>query len=131
MDRRVRGEVRAWINAQESADVYLSAVSAAELRYGVAILSPGRRRDRLAEAVEAVLTGEFSGRVLPFDAASARYFANIAAARRHAGRPISPFDGQIAAVARAHNAVLASRNVRDFEGCDVPVIDPWEAPLDA
>ena len=117
--------VTAWLNAQAPSEVYLSAVSEAELRFGVAVLAPGQRQDRLAEAIEALLREEFAGRLLPFDTAAARSFADIAAARRRSGRPISPFDGQIAAIARTHRAVLASRNVADFEGCDIPLIDPW------
>ena len=121
--------VRAWLNSQDSAEVYLSAVSEAELRYGVALLAPGRRRERLAEAVETLVREEFWERVLPFDGAAARCFAQITAERRRAGRPISPFDGQIVAIARARRAVLASRNGRDFEGCDVAIINPWEGAL--
>ena len=117
--------VKAWLNAQAPAEVYLSAVSEAELRFGVAVLAPGQCQDRLAEAIDALLREEFAGRLLPFDTAAARSFADIAAARRRSGRPISPFDGQIAAIARTHRAVLASRNVADFEGCDIPLIDPW------
>ena len=117
--------VKAWLNAQAPAEVYLSAVSEAELRFGVAVLAPGQCQDRLAEAIDALLREEFAGRLLPFDTAAARSFADIAAARRRSGRPISPFDGQIAAIARTHRAVLASRNLADFEGCDIPLIDPW------
>ncbi len=119
--------VEEWLAAQDSANVYLSAISEAELRYGAAVLPSGSRRERLVDAIESVIRDDFAERILPFDSKAARYYAWIAAERRRMGRPISQADCQIAAVARAHGAVLASRNVRDFEGCDVPVIDPWEA----
>ena len=70
---------------------------------------------------------DFSGRVLPFGAEAARAYAQIAAQRRHAGRPISHFDAQIAAVARSARAAVATRNVSDYEGCGITVVNPWDA----
>ena len=121
--------VLAWFSRQDSADLYLSAVSEAELRAGAAILPAGRRRDRLAAEVDAVVREDFAGRVLPFDSAAARAYAAIAASRRSMGRPILEADCQIAAIARARNAAVATRNGADFEHCGIAVIDPWtEAP---
>lgn len=117
--------VEAWLAAQDGAEVYFTSVSEAELRRGVAILPAGRRRDALAEAVEGILAEDFRSRILPFDSAAARAYAAIAAGRRAAGRPISQFDCQIAAIAHAHEAAVASRNVGDFNGCGIEVIDPW------
>jgi len=118
--------VEAWLAGQDGADVYLTAISEAELRYGVAVLAGGSRREALAEAIAGMLREDFRDRILPFDSAAAGEYANIGAARRAAGRPISQFDGQIAAIARAQGAVMATRNVSDFEGCGVEVIDPWD-----
>jgi hypothetical protein len=118
--------VEAWLAAQDGAMIHFTAVSEAELRHGVAILPAGRRRDALAEAVEGILSEDFRDRILPFDSAAARAYAAIAAGRRAAGRPISQFDCQIAATARAHGAAVATRNEGDFEGCGVEVIDPWK-----
>ncbi|EGV16513.1 PIN domain-containing protein [Thiocapsa marina] len=98
----------------------------AELRDGVAVLTKGKRRDALAEAVNGMLREDFRGRFLPFDSAAALEYASIGAERRAAGRPISQFDCQIAAIARARGALMATRNVSDFEGCGVAVIDPWQ-----
>ena len=68
---------------------------------------------------------DLAGRVLPFDQAAAQAYAEIAAARRQAARPITPFDAQIAAIARSRDAGVATRNGADFEGCGISVIDPW------
>ena len=113
------------LSGQDSATVYLSVVSEAELRHGVAILPEGRRRSQLGQAIEAVLEVDFRGRILSFDSNSALHYAVIAAQRRAVGRPISQFDCQIAAIARAHHAVLATRNIADFEGCGIDLINPW------
>ena len=117
--------VMAWFSAQDSAELYLTAVSEAELRAGVAILPAGRRRERLAAEVDAVVEQDFAGRVLPFDSAAARTYATIAASRRSVGRPILEADCQIAAIARASDAAMATRNGADFEHCGIAVIDPW------
>ncbi len=119
-------QVEAWLAAQDGASVYFTAVGEAELRHGVAILPAGRRRDALAEAIEGMLDEDFRGRILPFDREAAAAYAAIAAERRAAGRPISQFDCQIAAIARAQGASVATRNTGDYEGCGVAVIDPWE-----
>ncbi len=118
-------EVEAWLSSQDGADVYLTAISEAELRYGVAVMARGKRQRLLAEAVNGILHEDFRDRILPFDSVAADEYASIGAKRRAAGRPISQFDCQIAAIARANGAALATRNVGDFEGCGVKLIDPW------
>ena len=118
--------VEAWLSAQEGAEVYLSAVSEAELRLGVAVMPTGRRRNALASMIDDILREDFRARILPFDSPAAAAYAAIASDRRAAGQPISQFDCQIAAVARAHGAAVATRNVRDFEGCGIDIIDPWQ-----
>ena len=121
--------VEAWLAAQEGAQVYLTAVSEAELRLGVAILPEGQRRDTLAKAVDGILREDFRDRILPFDSAAARAYAVIGAERGAAGRPISQFDCQIAAIGRAHGGTVATRNAKDFESCGIEVIDPWRGGL--
>ena len=118
--------VEAWLAAQDGAQVYLTTISEAELRYGVAIMADGKRREALAEAVEGMLRDDFRERILPFDSPAAKAYATIAAAQRAAGRPISPFDCQIAAIARTRGATIATRNAEDFEGCGIEIIDPWK-----
>lgn len=121
-------QVEAWVAAQDGAGIYLSAVTEAELRLVVAVLPAGRRRTKLAEMMNGILQEDFRGCILPFDSPAAAVYAAIAVDRKAAGRPISQFDCQIAAIARLHGAAVATRNVRDTEGCGVDVIDPWQEP---
>lgn len=114
-----------WFGKHAAADLFISTVTEAELRTGVAILPEGQRRDRLQLAIDAMIDQDFQGRVLPFDSLAAKAYAEIAALRRAAGRPIAEADCQIAAIARAMNAPIATRNVKDFDGCGVRVINPW------
>ena len=118
-------QVEAWLSAQDGATVYFTSIGEAELRHGVAILPAGRRRTQLGAAIDAMLDEDFRDRILPFDRDASRSYAAIAAERRAAGRPISQFDCQIAAIARAHGATVATRNINDYEGCRVKLIDPW------
>jgi len=119
-------QVEAWLAAQDGAMVFFTSVGEAELRYGLAILPPGRRHSALSKAIEAILEEDFRDRILSFDRAAALAYAAIASGRRAAGRPISQFDCQIAAIARASEAAVATRNTGDFEGCGIAVIDPWK-----
>lgn len=117
--------VEAWIEGRPAVSLFFSAVGEAELRYGVTIMPAGRRRDRLAAEIEAMLREDFEGRVLPFDSDAARAYAEIAASRRAAGRSVPQTDCQIAAIAQAHGMAVATRNVRDFADTGIDVIDPW------
>ena len=114
-----------WVARQVAPSLYLSTISEAELRYGVETLPTGQRRDGLLAEVEGMLGEDFAGRVLPFDRGAAQAYALIAAGRRAAGHPISHADCQIAATARSLRASVATRDVSDFEGCGIEVIDPW------
>ncbi len=86
----------------------------------------GRRRERLEQAVRTIFADVFYERVLPFDEPAALAYADIFAARRRAGRPGATTDLMIAAIARVHRATVVTRNVRDFDGCGVPVVNPWD-----
>ena len=120
-------QVEVWLSAQNGAALYFTAVGEAELRRGVMILPAGRRRDALAKAIDGIMEEDFRARVLSFDRSAALAYGVIAAARRAAGRPIAQFDCQIAAIASTHGAALATRNIRDFDGCGIEVIDPWQS----
>lgn len=114
-----------WTDRQPIHSLYLSAVTEAELRYGAAVLPLGQRRERLLAEIEDMLEQNFAGRVLSFDSAAAQTYATIAAARRAAGRPINHADCQIAAIAYSKGAAVATRDVSDFEGCGIEVVNPW------
>ena len=117
--------VAAWIAEQDTEELFLTAVSEAELLYGVAIMPPGRRRNALEAAMTRWLEVGFGERILPFDSAAARAYAEIASSRRRAGRPIGEADCQIAAISRSRGAILVTRNGRDLEGTGIVVVDPW------
>ena len=119
--------VEAWVAGQPPKNLFLSTVSEAELRYGAAILPEGRRRDTLFSNIEGMLRRAFGERVLSFDREAARVYGDIAAMRRSAGRHVEPVDCQIAAIARPRGFVVATRNVSDFEGMEVELVDPWAA----
>ena len=114
-----------WLGREPPSGLFTTAITQAEILYGIELLPRGRRRAALESAVEAMFEEDFAGRVLPFDSDAARFFAKIAAARRVSGRPLTQFDAQIAAIARVHHAVVATRNGADFEKCGVPVLNPW------
>jgi hypothetical protein len=116
-----------WLASQDPISICTTAISQAEMLYGVELLPTGRRRQHLARVVAEIFAEDFSGRVLPFDHESAREFANIVASRKAAGRPISQFDAMIAAIARSRGAAVATRNTGDFEHCGIRLINPWIA----
>ena len=119
--------VEHWLTAQPGASMFISAITEAELLYGAALLPSGKRRSALTAEIEGMLEEDFGGRILPFDRLAAQAFAKIAADRRGAGRPISQADAQIAAIAQSRGASLATRNVPEFDGCGIEVINPWGA----
>jgi toxin FitB len=125
MRRRPAARVVRWVDEQDASALAITAVTVAELRYGVAWLSDGARKSALVAAVDTLVREDFSGRVLPFDAAAAEHYAELVAGRERRGRPVSISDGQIAAVCRCHGAALATRNVRDFDETGIGVLDPW------
>ena len=116
-----------WFGRESATDLYFSAVGEAELRRGAAILPAGDRRESLVAQIDAMVTEDFAGRVLPFDSAAAVAFAKVFADRYGAGRPISFPDCQIAAIARSRSMAVATRNVRDFEDTGVQIVNPWMA----
>jgi len=122
---RPSGKVLDWLYGVSSAELFTTAITEAELLVGVALLPRGRRRISIETLVTGVLYEDFAGRILPFDSAAAREFGDIAAERTRTGRPISRPDAWIAAIARSRGASIATRNVADFEGVGVAIIDPW------
>ena len=120
-------EVLSWMDGRPAKELFVTAVTEAEVRAGVAFLPDGMRRRGLANAAERVFVELFASRILPFDSAAACVYAEIASARRALGRPLSQPDGQIGAIARSRNMAVATRNVRDFEGMGAELVNPWTA----
>lgn len=105
--------------------MFTTTVTQGEVLHGIRLLADGKRRRGLWDAAEQIFAEDFAGQVLSFDSDAADAYADIAASRRLAGKPISEFDAMIAAMARSRGAVLATRNAKDFEGCGVDLVDPW------
>jgi predicted nucleic acid-binding protein len=119
--------VQTWWSQQQPGTLFITAVTVAEVLYGIELLPHGKRRAALLAGAELMFGKVLAGRVLPFDEDAARAFAAIAANRRGTGRPITDLDAQIAAIARSRGATLATRNTADFEGCGIRLVNPWLA----
>lgn len=117
--------VKTWVDSQPREHLFITTITQAEILYGIAILPEGRRKQKLQNAAQATFSQDFLNRILLFDLESAEHFASIAANRRRQGIPISQFDAQIAAICRANQASLATRNVDDFVHCGIEIINPW------
>jgi len=115
-----------WLSAQPSSVLHTTSVTEAEILHGIESMPPGKRRAAILESAQQMFEVEFGHRILPFDSRSAEEYARIASERRRAGRPISQFDAQIAAIVAGARAALATRNVADFDGCGVRLVNPWE-----
>ena len=118
--------VTAWVRARSPAELHTTAITLAEVRYGIERLPDGRRKDLLRAAAEDVFSA-FPDHILAFDADAAADYAVIASSRDRAGAPIDGFDAQIAAICRTHGATLATRNVKDFHDTGIDITDPWAA----
>ena len=119
--------VTEWIDAQALETLFLSAITVAELRAGLALLPAGKRRTRLQESLETGVLPLFSGRVLPFDLGCTRAYAGLVAKARAAGLAIASADGYIAAIAATNGLTVATRDTSPFEAAGVAVINPWQA----
>jgi len=117
--------VMTWLDAQDTATLYLTTVTLAEVYYGIRALPDGRRRRALADGFQRVLTEGFEGRILTFDERAAVAYGDLMTHRRQLGRPMSILDGQIAAIARARGFAVATRNERDFEDCGIALVNPF------
>ena len=120
-------EVLRWTGRYPRSQFLTTAITQAEILYGIELLPRGRRRTALEAAASAMFEEDFAGRIVPFDGDAARAFAHIAARRRKLGRPIAQWDAQIAAIVRSLGAALATRNTDDFQHCGIEVVNPWTA----
>jgi toxin FitB len=116
--------IASWVRARDRRELRTTTITLAEVRYGIARLPDGRRKQALLGAADEVFSA-FADQILPFDTAAAEHYAVIASSRERAGKPIAGFDALIAAVCRSQGAVLATRNVSDFDGTGIELIDPW------
>lgn len=115
-----------WLDTHPADEVWISAVTAGEIRLGIALLPDGQRKARLAGLAESMLEEDFAERCLPYDLAAAAEYADIVAGRSRLGRPIAVEDAQIAAIARSSGLTLATRNTRDFSDIHgLDVVNPW------
>lgn len=117
--------VLTWLDSLPVDRVATTAVTAAELLYGVARLPDGRRKKGLTAAAYALINDDFRGRVEPFDAQAAARYAVVVAACERLGRPVSVADAQIAAICHTRHATLATRNTKDFEDTGIELVNPW------
>lgn len=118
--------VREWVLARAGQDLYTTAITLAEILYGIERLPKGRRKEVLRNSA-AESFAAFEDHVLPFDTDAATHYASVVDSRRRLGQPIDGFDAQIASICRAHRAALATRNTTDFHHTGVDTIDPWQA----
>lgn len=114
-----------WLDRQAADSMWITSITLFEARLGFALLPKGRRRQTLETAFNQLLEKDLENRVLDFDSAAANAAASLAAERQKAGRPVDMRDAQIAGIALARRATLATRNVRHFSDLSIPVVDPW------
>lgn len=119
--------VLAWIDAQPIETLCLSAITVAELRYGIAAMPEGKRRTIYQQRLENEVLPNFFGRVLAFDLDTSKAYAELMARARVEGKAIAKADGYIAATAAAHRLTVATRDTGPFQAGGIEVINPWEA----
>jgi len=119
-------EVVAWIDAQPTSQLYISAITVAEILYGIARMADGKRKQSLLALATLMFDEDFAGRILSFDADAAIHYAGLAAESEAKGTVVDMADCQIAAIAVLHDAQVATRNVRHFDYLGVAIVNPWQ-----
>ena len=114
-----------WLDLQAPQSIWITSITLFESRLGLALVPDGRRRRALESAFARLLEEDIENRVLPFDSDAALQAATLAAERQRTGRPVDIRDTQVAGIAQARRATLATRNLRHFEGLTIPVLNPW------
>ena len=120
-------QVLNWLNSQDVASLYLSTITIAEIGYGLRAMPEGKRRKLLSERFEQFVDEAFTQRILSFDESAARIYGETMCHRKEMGRPMSNLDGQIAAIARSTGFSVATRNIKDFQHCNIELINPFDA----
>ena len=117
--------VSRWVKGHAYTSLWITSITQAALWFGARVLRPGQKRQSLEAMLTLIFDEDFAGRILDFDSAAASAYADILSQRRAARRPMSQFDGQIAAIARVRGAAIVTRNVADFEGRGLVLHNPW------
>jgi len=126
MQREADPAVVAWLDSQPAESIWTTSITVFEVRMGLELLAAGRRRRALEDAFAKMIEEDFEGRVTPFDSAAAHAAGRIAAERRRSGRSVEIRDVQIAGIALARRAAIATRNVRYFQELPLTIVNPWE-----
>jgi toxin FitB len=119
-------DVVSWLEAQPRHQLYTTSITRAEILYGVSCLPRSSRRQKLWDAALSIFNHDLAERVLSFDGDAADRYAEIAAARRSLGKPISQLDAMIASITRVHRGQIVTRNLADFQDCGVGLVNPWK-----
>lgn len=114
-----------WLDEQDSNEVFITTVTVAEISYGISVLPEGAKRQSLEYAFNRIQQTAFKHRILPFEHLAAHAYGKLIGHRKALGKPISIMEGQIAAITRTQEAILATRNVRDFSDCEIDLINPF------
>lgn len=120
-------DVISWLDDQAHESIWITSITVFEVRFGIDLLAPGRRRNQLDKAFTSTLTEDLGGRVLPFDEIAGRTAGAIAARARQAGRVVEIRDIQIAGIVAARKATLATRNAKHFAHTGIRLVSPWSA----
>ncbi|WP_159818042.1 type II toxin-antitoxin system VapC family toxin [Colwellia sp. 20A7] len=115
-----------WLNHQKVSSLYLTSITVAEINYGLGIMPNGKRKKLLEERFKLFVDSAFKQRILSFDENAAILYGDLMAEKRKIGKPMSCFDGQIAAIARLHSYSIATRNIKDFTHCQLDLINPFD-----
>ncbi|MDW5316869.1 type II toxin-antitoxin system VapC family toxin [Rhizobium sp. PL01] len=116
-----------WLDAQAIETLFISAISVAELRFGIASMPSGKRQTILHDRLESDVLPHFDGRILPFNLGASQFYAELMAGGRITGKAIGKADGYIAATAAQNHLAVATRDARPFEAAGLKVINPWVA----
>src|SRR5262249_43586378 len=117
--------VAQWYRSIPRSSLLTTAITKAEILYGIEAMDAGRKRNALADAANRLFNVVLVDQILAFDARAAAHYADILTMRQRTGRPAKTLDVQIAAISRAHGMAVATRNVDDFTNCGIEVVNPW------
>jgi toxin FitB len=130
MRRQTNERVLGWVDAQAQDELFVTAVTVGEILYGIAKLPDGKRKFDLRAVADETFDVDFTDRILAFDKSAAEHYGHVVSLRERSGRPISMADALIASVCLSYSASLATRNIADFEGVGLELINPWDDAME-